>query len=102
MAQMAEAAMMGGGGAGGETFLTDMLMTGSQRRNTGVGAKKSGKATFQTAAKPNLRSGSRSRMTPSKEQHATGADVDQSEQLSDLESEYRDVVNDVAFSRAMV
>lgn len=42
MAQMAEAAMMGGGGAGaGDTFLTDMLMPGASKK----GAKK-GKAIF--------------------------------------------------------
>ena len=44
MAQMAEAAMMGGG-APGDTFLTDMLLKGDSK-GRGVGAKKQGKATF--------------------------------------------------------
>ena len=43
---MAEAAMMGGAGPASDTFLTDMLMAGGPRRNTGIGAKKQGKATF--------------------------------------------------------
>ena len=42
---MAEAAALGLSGAGGDTFLTDM-MTGDRSRRPGVGAKKSGKATF--------------------------------------------------------
>ena len=53
MAQMAEAAMMGGSGHGGDTFLTESLMVGAKK-----GAKKAGKATFSTAAKPKLKSGS--------------------------------------------
>ena len=64
MAQMAEAAMIGGGGAGaGDTFLTDMLMPGASKK----GAKK-GKAIFQTATKPNFRSGSAgNRMAPARD-----------------------------------
>ena len=61
MAQMAEQAM--GGGSTGDTFLTDMLIPGVAKK----GAKKSGKATFASAQKPNLknRSGSAAgRMTP--------------------------------------
>ena len=43
MAQMAEAAMLGGGGSmAGDTFLTDMLMPGGASKK---GAKK-GKAVF--------------------------------------------------------
>ena len=53
MAQMAEAAMMGGSGHGGDTFLTESIMGGPKK-----GAKKAGKATFSTATKPKLRSNS--------------------------------------------
>ena len=46
MAQMAEAAINGAMPGGfGDTFLTDMLMTG-KTAGVGVGAKKKGKATF--------------------------------------------------------
>ena len=102
MAQMAEQAINGAmpGGAG-DTFLTDMLMHGGGSNRSGVGAKKKGKATFQTATKPNLRSGSanKGRITPSKENNY---DEDESEVVSDLEDEYRDVVLDVESSRALV
>lgn len=87
--------MLGGAGPG-DTFLTDMLMPGASKK----GAKR-GKATFTTATKPNFRGGSAgNRMTPSKQQHAD--DEDQSEVMSDLEDEYRDVVFDVNMSRALV
>ena len=47
MAQMAEAAINGAMPGGfGDTFLTDMLMTGKTAGGGGVGAKKKGKATF--------------------------------------------------------
>lgn len=46
MAQMAEAAINGAMPGGfGDTFLTDMLMTGNNKTGN-VGAKKKGKATF--------------------------------------------------------
>ena len=99
MAQMAEAAAMGGGNLG-ETFLTDMLMPGAAKKK---GAKKSGKATFQTATKPKMRAGSvgGNRATPSKDQEDLAND-EQSEVISDLEDEYRDVVFDVDNTRALV
>ena len=67
---MAEAALFGAGGgqAAGDTFLTDMLLTGNQASKiSGVGAKKKGKAVFQTASKPNMRSGSQNRATTNEE-----------------------------------
>ena len=73
MAQMAEAAMMGGGGGGvGDTFLTDMLLKDGAssrpaRKASGVaGQRRQGKATFQSAMKPSMRSGSQNagRLTP--------------------------------------
>ena len=103
MAQMAEAAMMGGAGVG-DTFLTDMLLTGKdsraqQRKGSNAAGKRQGKATFQSAMKPSMRSGSQNagRLTPSKQASGRhGATIDQeSEALSDLEDEYRDVVFDV-------
>lgn len=64
---MAEAAALGLGPGGSDTFLTDM-MTGDRNKRSGVGAKKSGKATFQTATKPTMRSNSsaKQRMSESK------------------------------------
>ena len=50
---MAEAAMMGGGGAPSDTFLTDMLIPGSKKRPPS--GKKKGKATFQSAQKPSTK-----------------------------------------------
>lgn len=91
---MAEAAAMGGGDIKGETFLTDMLLTGGVGKPGAKGiATKKGKATFASASKPKLRSGSAAGRTYSAQDG--GADDDQSEIISDLEDEYRDVVFDV-------
>ena len=88
--------MMGGGGhGGGDTFLTESLMVGAKK-----GAKKAGKATFSTAAKPKLKSG----MGMAGGGRADDFDFyeEQSEAVSDIEDEYRDVVFDVDQTRALV
>lgn len=96
---MAEAAM-GGGDVKGDTFLTDMLMTGNKPGGKGMATKK-GKATFASASKPKLRSGSAANRSYPAAQDGGGLNEDQSE-FSDYEDEYRDVVFDVEHSRALV
>lgn len=96
---------MGGGSNLGETFLTDMLLTGNAKKGP-VGAKK-GKATFSTATKPKLRAGTGvgSRVTPSKgfdDFYGKDNNAEDESVISDLEDEYRDVVYDVDNSRALV
>lgn len=62
---------MMGGDPKGDTFLTDMLMTGD-RKPAAKGTKK-GKAVFSSASKPNLRTGSAAaRKTPTKANHDLG------------------------------
>lgn len=98
---MAEAAMLGGG-APGDTFLTDMLLTGNPKSKAGVTAKKQGKATFSTATKPNLRSGSSNGRQQTEVKDRGDDYLEESQADSDLEDEYRDVVYDVDQSRALV
>ena len=95
---------MGGSAHGGDTFLTESLMGGSKK-----GAKKAGKATFSTATKPKLRSGSQMGAAGGSQTPGGGRanddfefSEDQSEAISDIEDEYRDVVYDVDQSRALV
>ena len=94
---------MGGSAHGGDTFLTESLMGGPKK-----GAKKAGKATFSTATKPKLRSNSQmgagGSQTPGGGRANDEYDFyeEQSEAISDIEDEYRDVVYDVDQSRALV
>ena len=94
---MAEAAI-GGGDQKGDTFLTDMLLQGNSK--TGVKGTKKGKAVFQSGSKPNMvRSSAAGRKTPNKQSRDRTIVDEQTENISDLEDEYRDVVFDVEQSR---